>query len=118
MITFVRKFQKYVYSQICLFPRVGKYKLIQGKPGNFNGWTPVPNAESDLEVSPDHTGPQKFPPYQLFNIDGNGLIHIIYKQSLWETSCSLFESVIAFMLPTLKYMYIENHHTRYILKNK
>ena len=51
--------------------RDGKYKLIQGSPGLFNDWAPVPNIdENDTNEQPDFSGPQQFPPYQLFDLDG------------------------------------------------
>ena len=49
--------------------RVGKYKLIQGSPGIFNDWTPVPNWADDSGETKS-SGPQQFPPYQLFDLEG------------------------------------------------
>ena len=60
----------------CLFDyRVGKYKLIQGSPGGQNGWTPVPTVRRDIEVQERSSGPQHFPPYQLFDIDGKAFFY-------------------------------------------
>lgn len=49
--------------------RNGDWKLIQGSPGTWNGWYPVPGVDSDDSVTPDYT---KFAPddYQLYNIKG------------------------------------------------
>lgn len=45
--------------------RVGKYKLIQGSPGAFNGWTPLPPLkEKSMDEIP-------FPDYQLFDIEND-----------------------------------------------
>ncbi|XP_025086971.1 arylsulfatase B-like [Pomacea canaliculata] len=47
--------------------RNGDWKLIQGSPGTWNDWYPVPGVDSDDSVTPDYT---KFAPddYQLYNI--------------------------------------------------
>ncbi|WAR29521.1 ARSI-like protein, partial [Mya arenaria] len=43
--------------------RVGQYKLIEGSPGQFNGWTPLPPlTASDMATA-------SFPQYQLFDIE-------------------------------------------------
>ncbi|XP_052248926.1 arylsulfatase B-like isoform X1 [Dreissena polymorpha] len=48
--------------------RVGQYKLIEGSPGAFNGWTPLPPM---LETVVN----EMFPPYQLFDIDADPTEH-------------------------------------------
>lgn len=54
--------------------RVGKYKLIQGSPGIFNDWTPVPNWADDSGETKS-SGPQQFPPYQLFDLEADPTEH-------------------------------------------
>lgn len=49
--------------------RMGKYKLIQGSPGIFNGWTPLP------PLIDKHNNSLSFPPYQLFDIDNDPTEH-------------------------------------------
>ena len=48
---------------------MNNFKLIQGSPGRFNDWTPVPTLNEHAGI--EESGPQDFPPYQLFDIDGN-----------------------------------------------
>ena len=38
----------------------------------FNDWTPVPTLNEHAGI--EKSGPQDFPPYQLFDIDGNVIL--------------------------------------------
>ncbi|XP_052786417.1 arylsulfatase B-like isoform X2 [Mya arenaria] len=49
--------------------RVGQYKLIEGSPGHFNGWTPLPPlAASDMVNA-------SFPKHQLFDLQADPTEH-------------------------------------------
>lgn len=49
--------------------RMGKYKLIEGSPGHFNGWTPLPPLVSKYNDS------LPLPEYQLFDIENDPTEH-------------------------------------------
>ena len=60
----------YVDPFLCF--RMGKYKLIQGSPGSYNDWAPVQTfILKEHAKMKQKSGPQDFPPYQLFDIEGN-----------------------------------------------
>ena len=48
---------------------MGKYKMIQGYPGDFSDWYPVPNSP-DSTITCSKSNLTDFPPYQLFDIEG------------------------------------------------
>ena len=64
--------------------RDGDWKLIQGSPGTYNGWYPVPGVDKDAGDE-DHSqpGPEDF---QLFNIKGMLTLYKKYWGCLLYTS--------------------------------
>ncbi|KAK7103388.1 hypothetical protein V1264_018294 [Littorina saxatilis] len=51
--------------------RQGRFKLVQGYPGNPNGWFVTPELEKLVNATTDeiHNGRGHSPPYQLFNLN-------------------------------------------------
>ncbi|KAL5008889.1 hypothetical protein ScPMuIL_014470 [Solemya velum] len=54
--------------------RVGDYKLIEGNPGKYNTWYPLPGMDGHLDIQADDTENKKYKP-QLFNIKDDPTEH-------------------------------------------
>lgn len=69
MLTAIKQKQKKVNKIVELvhcyfFYRVGRFKLIEGSPGNFNGWTPLPPLAEKIAFNNI-----SLPKLQLFDIE-------------------------------------------------
>ncbi|XP_064601569.1 arylsulfatase B-like [Liolophura sinensis] len=55
--------------------RVGKYKLIKGSAGRYNGWYPPPTVDSDLEVDSSLYYQRRNDTYRLYDIEADPTEH-------------------------------------------